>query len=370
MNELSTTDKLLTDILNVLSKDISYRDDIEVTVGISSTMPYTINYMNRRKLFFTSPVALTLKVEDIGNVIIPANTWVDISFPEFYRLFAIGQNTLTYAVVRATDKPLITSVVPVSGTFWQTVQPVEGFNLEVPFTTTTAQRIAITDAMNYRWVSVQITSQGTGSSVAFQTSNDGINWTTMSLIGSGATTTIPVTTPSTIGLWHGPLSGRYFALNVTGISAGTTAGIIEFQTEPAALVGIGASVAQSGIWTVSPPNNITAIPAGAYTTTQIQADQSGGGGRGIRVTLNVTNAGTGSITLEIDAKDPTSGIYTSLLTGSAITANGTTIYEVYPGLTPVANSVVNDVLPLNWRIKVTANNANSITYSVGAQVLS
>ena len=58
-----------------------------------------------------------------------------------------------------------------------------------------------------------------------------------------------------------------------------------------------------------------------------------------------------------------------LLKGAAVIANSTNIYRVYPGLTAAANAVANDILPRTFRVTVTANNANSVTYSVGATVL-
>jgi len=114
---------------------------------------------------------------------------------------------------------------------------------------------------------------------------------------------------------------------------------------------------------------ITYLSSSGRTTTQTQGDQTNYNGKGVIVTLDVTNAGTGSITLEIDGKDSASGKYTALLTGTAVTSNSTNIYKIYPGLTAAANSYANDILPRIWRIKVTANNANSVTYSVGFVVM-
>lgn len=123
--------------------------------------------------------------------------------------------------------------------------------------------------------------------------------------------------------------------------------------------------------TSTPAGNVdmALIASGAFTTTQTTPDQTNYGGRGIVVFLNVTAAGTGSITLEIDGKDPVSGTYYAILTGVAVIANGFTIYRVYPGLTAAANAIASDVLPRTWRVKVTANNANPVTYSVGASVI-
>jgi hypothetical protein len=111
------------------------------------------------------------------------------------------------------------------------------------------------------------------------------------------------------------------------------------------------------------------LASGAQTTTQTQVDQTNTNYRGIKVVLDMTTVGAGSVTLTIQGKDPTSGKYFTLLAGAAVTTNVTNVYTVYPGLTAVANVTANDVLPNTWRILVTANNANPATYSVGASLL-
>ena len=114
------------------------------------------------------------------------------------------------------------------------------------------------------------------------------------------------------------------------------------------------------------------IASAAFTTTQTTADQGNtnpNGGRGIKVVLDMTVVGTGSVTLTIQGKDGASGKYYTLLAGAAVVTNSTNIYTVYPGLTAAANSVASDVLPRTWRVQVVANNANSCTYSVGASYL-
>ncbi len=120
---------------------------------------------------------------------------------------------------------------------------------------------------------------------------------------------------------------------------------------------------------VSGGNDLVLIPSAAFTTTQTTVDQINTSGRGVRVVLDMTVVGTGSVTLEIDAKDVASGKYVAQLTGAAVITNSTNVYVVYPGLTAAANSVASDVLSHTWRVKVVANNANSCTYSVGASML-
>jgi hypothetical protein len=150
------------------------------------------------------------------------------------------------------------------------------------------------------------------------------------------------------------------------------------------LLNATLAVTQSGTWTVQPgntpnttpwlvsagpPADLTLLSSAAQTTTQTLADQANFAGKGIRVVLDMTVVGTGSVTLEIDAKDGASGKYTPLLTGAAVITNSTNVYIIHPELTAAANSIAKDVLPHTWRVKVVANNANPATYSVGASYL-
>jgi len=129
---------------------------------------------------------------------------------------------------------------------------ITGARKEVSFTTNTAQAVGTTDVSNYRYVGVQITSQGSSSTVTFQGSNDNSTWVSIALMISTSVGNVqPVTSTTSTALYHGPLPFRYFRLNVTGISAGTTAGVIELFGEPPANM-IGSFLAQqSGAWTVA-----------------------------------------------------------------------------------------------------------------------
>lgn len=118
--------------------------------------------------------------------------------------------------------------------------------------------------------------------------------------------------------------------------------------------------------------NNTQVPlltSASRTATNSTPDQTNYNACGLHVVLDVTVAGTGSITLEIDEKDPTSGKYIPILTGVAVTSVSTTVYKVFPGATAVANSVANDIVPRTYRVTVTHNNSNAITYSVGASLV-
>lgn len=111
------------------------------------------------------------------------------------------------------------------------------------------------------------------------------------------------------------------------------------------------------------------ITATGATTTQTSPDQTNANARGVKVVLNMTAVGTGSVTLSIQGKDAASGAYYTILTGAAVVANGVTVYTIYPGVTAAANSAVADVIPRTWRVLVTANNVNPTSYTVGASLM-
>lgn len=113
----------------------------------------------------------------------------------------------------------------------------------------------------------------------------------------------------------------------------------------------------------------TILASGARTTTQTSADQTNYNGKGIHVVLDMTIVGTGSVTLSINGKDAVSGKYYTILAGAAVVTNSTNVYKVHPGLPATANVSANDLIPRTFQIVVTANNANSATYSVGYSLI-
>jgi hypothetical protein len=137
------------------------------------------------------------------------------------------------------------------------------------YSTTVATPTTALDAGNYRWISVQVSAQGTSSTVTFQASNDNSTWFTIGLSLAGNTSANPVSSTTSTGLYHGPLPGRYFRLNITGISAGTTSGTIVLSSLPAALQAMGVSAAQIGTWAVT-------ANAGTNLNTSALALETGG----------------------------------------------------------------------------------------------
>lgn len=112
---------------------------------------------------------------------------------------------------------------------------------------------------------------------------------------------------------------------------------------------------------------IIILASGARTTTQTSVDIPISR-EALHLIVDVTSAGTGSITPKIQGKDA-NGIYYDILVGAAITSNGTNVLKIGRGMTPVANAVATDEVPSTWRAIITANNANSMTYSVAANMM-
>lgn len=108
----------------------------------------------------------------------------------------------------------------------------------------------------------------------------------------------------------------------------------------------------------------TLLASAARTTTQTSADITTYNLGALTVYLNVT-ANAGSITLAINEKDPVSGVYSSMLTGLAVLGTGMNIYRIDPRTPDVANRVAQIAMPRVFQIVITANNAGSVTYSVG-----
>jgi hypothetical protein len=167
---------------------------------------------------------------------------------------------------------------------------IAGAYLSTAFTTTTVQAVGTTDAGNYRWVSVQVANQGTSSTVNFQVSNDNTNWTSHYLTpaaSSNGSSTFSST--NTVSLFHGPLPARYFRLNVTGISAGTTSGTIIFNTVPSAMHVLNTTTNITGTVTTKETRSATPTQTSVSVTT---ASTSILASNANRLGATITNEGT------------------------------------------------------------------------------
>lgn len=125
-------------------------------------------------------------------------------------------------------------------------------------------------------------------------------------------------------------------------------------------------------------DNGTLLPSAARTATVYSDTQRNlYGSRGVQIVLNVTVAsGTGGLTLTIEQFDPASGSWFAITAApTAVTATTSTpkVYAVYPNGTATATTNVtaltSTLIPATWRVKVTAGDSSSYTYSVGYSLL-
>lgn len=89
------------------------------------------------------------------------------------------------------------------------------------------------------------------------------------------------------------------------------------------------------------------------------------GVRGLVVVIDVTAISlTPSVTVTVSGVDRLSGKVYTILASAAITATGTTVLRIGPGLTAAANATANDLVPPVIRVTASHGDADSITYSV------
>jgi len=116
--------------------------------------------------------------------------------------------------------------------------------------------------------------------------------------------------------------------------------------------------------------SLAVLPSAARTTSQTVEWQGNLSCKGVEVFIDVTAvSGMPSLTLSVNNVDPLSGKSRAVLSSTAITTTGTTVLRVYPGITAAANAAASDFIAPFGNIKVTAANADSATYTVGANFI-
>lgn len=85
---------------------------------------------------------------------------------------------------------------------------------------------------------------------------------------------------------------------------------------------------------------------------------------GMEVDLVMRVVGTGSVIVAIDRFDKASKTWINALTGVAIVTNSTNRYRISPNIPAVANASAQDHLPEIFRVVVSHQNANPVTYSL------
>jgi len=119
---------------------------------------------------------------------------------------------------------------------------------------------------------------------------------------------------------------------------------------------------------------ITLLASAARTASLFSPDQENYNARGVMISVDVTAiVDTPAITLYVRAIDPTIGGDSNIVIFGAITTVSRNRFLVYPGaVETIAEStlqVQGIALPRKWRIYMSHNDADSITYSVGASYI-
>lgn len=119
-----------------------------------------------------------------------------------------------------------------------------------------------------------------------------------------------------------------------------------------------------------PNHSLTALASAARTATVNSSDLTNYNARGLHCIIDVSAyPAAASVVPHIQAYDPLSTSYYDILVGNAIVATGTTILKIYPGITESANASASDIVPRTFRVRMVHADADSITYSVGIQLV-
>lgn len=273
------------------------------------------------------------------------------------------------STVAATGANVLAGTLP--------VQDADGYSPGAS-TVTSATTVFSVDTQGFELVAFQTTALGSGCTFVFEGCNDNTNW--VGVTGSFISNTgvnAAISTFSSVfasSAFLIPASLRYIRVRCSVYGSGNVTmhpvlrknpGSITVNTS-STLIGVGAS----GV--APPPTDVALRASATASATYTSADQTNSSGaRGLSVVLDITAAGTGSLTLAINYKDGTSGKYIALLAGAAEVGTGTKRYVVYPGGgTVTANAAANDHIGRVFQVVVTYAGTGSWTFSVGYTLLS
>ena len=115
---------------------------------------------------------------------------------------------------------------------------------------------------------------------------------------------------------------------------------------------------------------LIALASAARTASVNSADFTNVNCKGLHLIINITTiVATPTVIFSIQGKDPVSGVYYDILKTTSLNSTGRTVLKVYPGIGQIVNAAASDILPRTWRVEVVNFDADSITYSVGAQMV-
>lgn len=155
------------------------------------------------------------------------------------------------------------------------------------------------------------------------------------------------------------------AADTTAINADTTAIAADAVLQTVDLETIAAAHRRTGFTAITSAVRTASFDSADFVNTDPHFI-------GVRLFVNVTEVGVAqTITIKVQIKDPISGAYHDLLAANtgALSATGTHILQVSPGIGETANIAVNDTMPSEWRLSVALNNGTNAGFSVHADYL-
>lgn len=172
---------------------------VDFPIQISSTMPWSVDYHNRKHLFIWSPVNIILTLEDYGTLTVSASNWQQLDMPPGMRVFS-NNVTPIYIYGKATDEYEIdeagilstnsTIIAPVSTPADATTNPSNIVSVEdflMGFNGTTWDRLrafqqvlsVANDIYTYTPISTNTTTlvkSGSGALHTITVNNPGSSW--------------------------------------------------------------------------------------------------------------------------------------------------------------------------------------------------
>lgn len=122
--------------------------------------------------------------------------------------------------------------------------------------------------------------------------------------------------------------------------------------------------------TLSANLELTLLPIVTRTSSTNSPNFTNYDSKGGHFILNVTTvSGSASIVLTVQGHDSVSNSYYDILVSSAITTIGINVLKVYPGIATLSNGAASDLVPRTFRVSVAHATGDSITYSVGCNLI-
>ena len=307
--------------------------------------------------------------------------------------------------------------LPVSGTFWQTTQPVSlttlpGFtstptinsaqsgawnvgitgplgaaqsspaspvavvepdDFAVSGSVTSAAVLFTQDMLGYSSITVEVTANASGNTITFETSDDNTNWATVSgLVTStlGTSSAVTSTTTTTVAMLRFAKAGRYFRARVSTFVSGTTTvvGDLHKYVVPNVLSTVSLQTSTFAIGKTAP----------GYTSVQTPASNSSGVVANANAVATLTGVSAKSTYLsgfDITSDGATAGGCVNPTVTGLLGGTRTYTYCVPTGATVMATPLVISFVPplissttnTNIVVTVPALGAGSTTATVNAQ---